>query len=258
MRPSPHLPLFLVLVSGCRRIEPAPVELDALLHYVWTKADAGIDRELAEAIANLHLAVGGDDLAETTEGSVSPLTSEEAQQVGVSLDPSLASGVYTVAPLACSLAGIEAIVADADQGALYPDAYDTFERTYTPDPQGFLDGEQAILTYRSTYATTVLDLTYVARTGGLLRRVPTPAGDALITRAAYEEPASFESSGDHHVDQDYQLEVFWPRGDALLHVYAWWKDSKLAGFEDEQAISQRSLLNYLADWDARTEAICRD
>ena len=43
----PTLALF-----ACRPVDPAPEDLDALLHYFWQKADTGSDAEIAQGFTS--------------------------------------------------------------------------------------------------------------------------------------------------------------------------------------------------------------
>ena len=88
---------MLVLLLACRNIEPAPEDLDGLLHYLWENGRTGDDAQLAEAIENLDAAVG--DFTETTDGVVSRLSTEEADLVSPRgpFDPANAAGITPMA-----------------------------------------------------------------------------------------------------------------------------------------------------------------
>ena len=112
-----------------------------------------------------------------------------------------------------------------------------------------------MLAWNTTYTLTALNTTYTVDTSGFVRRVPEARGrSGILQRAVLDAPAVIE--GNNRFDQDYQLELFWDRGDDVVHLYAIWKDSRYAGFDDESEISQRALLNTSNDWDDQTEAAC--
>lgn len=249
--------VFALLALACKPVDPAPESLDALLHYVWSQLDAGEDAELSDALDNLHAAIDGDTLEERIDGAVTDLSVEGAALVGVDLDPEAASGVFMARVLACDLGLLEEILASEHQEQLYEGVYSNYSREFLSDEEAFLAGTAPRVDWRNTYDTSVLGVDYGAITLGALRRVPeVDDGRAgLISRAVLEEPVVFDG-GQHHLDQDYHLEMYWPRGGELLHVYALWKDQKLLGFDDEGEGTQRIMLNNLSNWDNDTEALC--
>ncbi len=253
----------LLMGSGCRDLEPAPAELDDLLHYLFDKVEFGEDAQLAEALENLHVAVGGDTLEEMQDGLVSHLSVEAVAAVGITdRDPADASGVYMTRPIVCPYPDLLNIVTYQDQHELYVGVYDEHAREYTSSLDDFKSGATHELTWDTVYTGSLLGISYTANSQGYLRRVPDlgdgsmPFGDALFGRIVLGEPAEFAGNAGNHFDQDYQLEVFWPRDDIVLHMYAMWKDSKMAGFEDEGEATQVLMVNALRDWDDGTEQIC--
>ena len=63
---------------ACKKIEPAPEDLDGLAHYFWDKFDEGLDEEIALAVINLEAAID----SEGEEGTTSRLTDESVALIG--------------------------------------------------------------------------------------------------------------------------------------------------------------------------------
>ena len=120
------LPLLVLATVGCRKVVAAPTELDAVLHYLWSHAADGSDREVADGLENAFIALDGDQI-ELVEGSVSDLTAAEAAEVGISLDPAEATGGFVARPVACTMAQIETLLSHTAQDEIY-DAYDAYAR----------------------------------------------------------------------------------------------------------------------------------
>lgn len=267
--------MFLLAVSlgtGCKGVEPAPAELDGLLHYVWQNYDDGPDEALAEAIVNLDAAVGGATLPEATDGSVSRLTAVEAELVGVSdRDPALAPGVYLVNAFACDFAQLQETLSYADQSELYADVYTAYARTFDTPRDAWLDGSADRVDYDIDYTASLLGATYTASSRGALRRVPeldaeqSPFGAFVVQRSYLPTPGAFtDADTNKSMDQDYQLEVYFPRGGTgadtrIVHVYGMWREASFgSGFDMEDEGSQRILLNNLLEWDDTTAALCAE
>lgn len=256
-----------LLVTGCRKIDPAPEALDDLLHYLWTELNEGADDErLAEGIVNLDAAVKAARLEEPEDGTVTPLTRGEAALVGVTdRDPKDAAGVYLVNTYACSRPMLEQILSHAEQDVLYDGVYDSYSRTYDQDQQDFLDGSIDELTWQLEYHSSSIVGAYDARAEALMRRVPeldgelTPWGPILFTRTYMPRPADFENDN-KSMDQDYQLEMYWEREKGqIVHVYGLWRQAFFgSGLSSDDKGVQRILLNNLLDWDETTEQVCAD
>lgn len=141
--------MFVVALAliGCKKVEPAPEDLDGLLHWFWTHFDDGLDEELADGIVNLHEAVDGDALDEHMDGSISRLDDDEIALVGVTdRDAGDAFGLFLVNVYDCDLDQLEDILVHLDQDELYDDAYDSYTRSYTSDADAFADRSETHLT----------------------------------------------------------------------------------------------------------------
>jgi len=253
----------LVLLVGCKKVEPAPREFDALIHYVWEKAEAGSDEELAEAIVNLEAATA--DL-ELPDGSVSRLSDDEIALVGVSGQKGDdAAGLFMTNAFGCGRSDLEASLAYAHQDELHTTTYETYQRTFDNSDSDWLAGRSDVLTWDVDYSVKYLGIEYDAETEGFLRRVPnlddelTPFGSFLVARTYFPKPAVFEGNSDRYFEQDYQLEIYWQQGGETQHVYALWREFDFgASYQSESETAQRLLLNELYKWDDETAEGCEE
>lgn len=264
---SRALPLALLGLSltGCKKLDAAPQELDGLLHWFWRNYEDASDEELAEGAVNLYDAVDADSWEELSEGTVSRLTRDEAAAVGVTdRDPADAPGIFLVNVYQCTLGKLEPILLYKDQDVLYDGVYDRYDREYTSSRADYESRASPTMTWDVEYEATILGSSYTANIEGGLRRVPklddeqSPHGPLVLARTHLPRPAVFEGDGDKSQEQDYQLEIYLSRGDGtLLHVYGMWRQANFgAGFTSEDKGVQTILLNSLADWDTDTEAHC--
>lgn len=256
----------LLATLGCKKVDPAPRELDALLHWFWTEYSEGTDEELAEGIANLYDAVDAANFEELSDGSVSKLTKDEAALVGVTdRNPADASGVYLVNSYACTLGKLQPILLHKAQDELYDGIYDRYERDYTSSRADFEDRVTTTMGWEVEYDASLLGASYTANIVGGLRFLPalddelSPHGPAMLARTHMPQPAEFESDNKSQ-DQDYQIEIWVKRKSGeLLHVYGLWRQADFgSGFTSDDEGVQRILLNNLAAWDDDTEVLCAE
>ncbi|MBW1881289.1 MAG: hypothetical protein JRJ84_23285 [Deltaproteobacteria bacterium] len=251
----------LLACSGCRGVNPAPEDLEGLLHYLWEKYPEGSDAELVDALDNLHLAIGGADLEDTLDGSTAPLTDEEVALAGLDreVDPTETAGLFIVDPFPCDVDTAEAILISTEQDVLY-DVFDDYERTYTTDLDAYLERETSTLLWEVTYTTTIpMAGPYTADLAGGVRRIPhRTLGDFLLIRSVLVEPAEFEHQ-DPVFDQDYRIELFYgPRDGTVIHVEALWRNMHAGLANTDSAAVQRFILNSLEDWDDQTAHWCEN
>jgi hypothetical protein len=257
---------WLMVCGGCKAVEPAPPDLDSLLHEAWAAFDGASDAEAAEVAALLHDVVDGDALEGPVDGSVSRLNAGEAALVGVtSRDPALAAGIYLANVIWCDLDQLSEILVHPQQDELYGGVYDSYSRTYDGDTSAWAAGTSDRVGWDLAYEASVLGASYTANARGDLRRVPkvdsetSPHGAVVYARAFMPAPAVFDTDN-KTMDQDYQLELYWQRAPGeLVHVYGMWRQADWgAGFTSEDASVQRILLNNLADWDETTSELCAE
>lgn len=251
---------------GCRKIEEAPKQLDALLHYLWVAFEENDPDVLAEGVRNLDRAIDAASLEDPEDGTVTSLSKEEAALVGVTdRDPRDAAGVYLNNRFACGRADLEAILTHPDQALIYEGVYDAYARDFEGDRQQFLDGATDELDWTLEYTASILGATYVANSTARLVRLPdagpqvTPWGPVIFARTYMPHPAAFETDN-KSMEQDYQLEVYWERDPGeIVHAYGLWRQADFgSGFTSDDTAVQRIVLNNLADWDTTTEETCAE
>lgn len=251
-------PYLLLAAMGCKAVDPVPADLDGLVHEVWAEADEGDDATLATLLADLADSLDGETLEPPLTGLVSHLDATEIALVGIEgQDPDDATGVFMARPIACDLELLTALVVARRQDEVYTGVYDEYHRTYTSSIDDFNADNSDTITWRSAYTSTVLGVSYDAVTDGCARRVPAldDAPGGLVARAVLQDPATFKGDASY-LDQDYHLEMYWPQGDGVIHVYAMWKDTKMLGFTDEEKGTQNLFLKNMSDWDDGTETLC--
>ena len=253
-----------LFLAGCRQLEPAPKELDRLFPWFFSQVDQAEPEQLAEGFRNLYAAADPGSLDGPIDGT---LTRLHVDDLGTALvdAPKLdrAAGVYMLRPLRCGMQQLQRVLTHGAQDELYPDAYDTYSRTFTSDASAFSQGETDLITWNVEYSATILGKSYTSTVLGALRRVPvldaqqSPHGETVVARAYIPEPASFEKDGTS-LNQDYQIEMYVPMGEVeILHAYGIWREADFgAGIDSEDEGTQRLLLNNLAKWDEETEALC--
>ncbi len=73
--------LVMFALFGCRGVDPAPVELDELVHFMWQNLDAGTPELRHEATINLHAALDGDTFVDAFDGQLTPLCQDSTALV---------------------------------------------------------------------------------------------------------------------------------------------------------------------------------
>ena len=255
-----------VALVACSAPESLPEDLDALVHFGWQNLDEGSSEDLAMAIALMDRAVGAADLEGKYERSLTELSLEEASQVGVNRDPAAAVGLFLARDFVCDMPTLTDIFVTIEQGDLYPEGYDTYDRAYSTDLEAWLSGEEDQLAWDVQYTNSLLGSDYLADVDGLIRRVGgmDPAisvvDSALVSRLTLMEPATFESSDSKSMELNFQLEFFYEREPGrIMHLYASWGHADMgAGITTNDSVVQSLVLDGMSDWDDQTERLCAE
>lgn len=253
--------MWFLVVIACKKVEPAPADLDGLLHQVWQQYDEGTDEVLGEAVVNLDGVVDGANLEEAFDGTISRLSVEEGAQVGVTdRDPTHAAGVFLVNTFDCGFDQLQEILSYPDQSALYDGVYSAYERTFDTPLEDWLAGDDPRVDYDIAYTASMLGAEYEARSRGALRRIEGTSLDGVVVQRSYmPEPGAFAGETNKSMNQDYQLELYWTAGGHVVHAYGMWREADFGGgFDMEGESGQRILLNNLLDWDDDTAALCAE
>jgi len=252
--------LFFLLFVACAKPEPAPADLDGLVHLFFAKYDTATDEELRAAAVNLLPL-----LQEPSRGLVDDLTAEEQATVRVDppRDPADATGMFVAGPIACTLADLEVVNYALDQEGLYEavtgdEEYIAYDRVYESDLAAYEARTDPFLTWRTTYTVQPVMSEYTAEIDGGMRFVPAldGVGPVVMSRSTLPSPATFAGETDDFFDQDYQIDVMLGDGDTSVHVYVAWRNLSSLGLEDESAGVQDLLLNGFEDFDRDTELVC--
>lgn len=257
------LPLLLTL-SACAGVDPAPEDVDGLLHFLWDGWADADDAAMHEAIVNLDGALPIDDLP--TRGGQTRLTADQLASLGLEgNDPSLANGFFVVTELACTVDEVEQIFIALDQPTQYPDAYDDYERVYTSDDAAYRARSTTTLTWDVEIAASPVGFDYIERISGAIRRIgdgedgttELPRGEWFAARTWLTEPAE-EDDDNRSFEQDYQLDVYYETTPGrTVHVYGIWRQIDLGALGDQDSDAVVSItLNNSESWDRRTEELC--
>ena len=255
--------VYLALLVGCEPVEPAPEDLDGAFHWLWTHYEEEDLAAVHDAIGNLGAAAGAESLAELdpVDGALTDITEDEIAVVQMrdAADPSVTAGMYLANTFPCTIERLEEIVIALDQMALYDGAYETYERSYTNDLEAYQVREAPILGWSSEITAETLGATYAETVRGESRWLPDGADGepkAVLARYWMPEEATFDNP-DFLFTQDYQLEIYWERGDGLLvHLYAMWRHMGFGGADTDYESIRCLILNNLGDWDDRTAELC--
>lgn len=261
---QPHMLLVLpLLATGCRQIEPAPKELQALMQFFFTDFETAEDATMAEAFRNFDDVVGGKDL-EYQEGFVDSLSKGDADATGYThADPADAIGLFIVNPVACTIDEMVNLVTMKDQVGTYG-TYDELDRTWVETVPEFESGDSltGMWTDDFHYTNGLLGIDYTATTEGSGRWIPasedyeSPWGDMLVTRRVMVEPA-VNAKDDHSYPQDWRTEIYYERSDGnIVHLAAMWREAQFGNLSHTDEIAQRTMLNGLKDWDSDSEKAC--
>ncbi len=235
-------------------VDPAPEDLDGLVHFLWDHHGVDDDVDWEGAFDNVLATL--DPLDEALTGDLGDLTSEQTAGFSDS-DPAICRGLVVARSYACTLEELAPILYALDQDAQYPDVYTLYERAYTSDLDAFDARSSSTLTWEVTAAAELLGVSYTEDLlGGLHRIEDSAGGPALMARTWMPTPATWESEG-WTWTQDYQVELWLePEPGTLWHVYGLWRDMDLGGLDMDNDGVANTTLDAMADWDDATEELC--
>ena len=245
--------MLLTLLFSCS-VDPAPEDLDGLVHWLWDHHADEDDPGFEEALANLHTAL--DPLEQSLTGDLTDLSAEQTDGYSEE-DPALARGLMLANPFSCTLTDLAPILYALDQDTQYPDAYTDYDRRYTSDLDAFTSGEVDRITWEVTASAEMMAVAYSEDLIGGLREIPEDlGGPALVAWTWIPEPAVFEDDS-RSWSQDYQVEAWIePVPGELWHVYGFWRQLELGGLDMDNDGVASTTLDGMADWDDQTEALC--
>ncbi|HMV68604.1 MAG TPA: hypothetical protein PKA64_17265, partial [Myxococcota bacterium] len=236
----------------------------------WDDFDAGDDARVGEALVAAAAAIDEDALLQDhAEGTPTRLSIEEQALVpldhAVTPDPAKARGLSVTTRYTCAMDQLAAILVFPDQNAIY-DSYDAYSRTFDAPTDRFLAGDEAragwVGEITATIPLGVGTYSYPFRTE--LRRLPLPedhpsSGEAIVARTFMTDAAVWEKDG-RSFPQDYQIEVYWPVGADIVHLYGFWREmdfgASVGTMEDD--LPARITVQQVIVWDDKTEKACAD
>lgn len=257
----------LMVLAACKPVEEGPRDLSTALHDIWALYPEGADDELQAAVDDLSQVIDMEALAEGfLDGAQTRLESAELGVIEMEHDPdpTLATPLYTVTRFACTVAQLQAIIVHADQDSLYPGVYDSYERTFSTDEIAYLSGETHTVAWSSEIAATIFAAgSYEETIRAGARRIPvdpaTWGQDAIILSRTWLPSPAVWSRENRSFAQDYQIEVFFPVGDDLVHTFGMWREMDLGGLgSSEDTAVQRLTVNNMAKWDDNTATLCAE
>lgn len=273
----------LVLAAGCRIPDPAPVEIDEIVQFGFSRYAADEDdlndRTLADAAENLTLwwdendqgselftAVDDTELRDSDLATLNPPSS--------AADAGALFGVMVGRVTDCTLDDIDRLYFIDDQGGLFPENYVSYTRTRTSDFDCFLEDEGGC--EEITWDADVVQETNVIGTivtreftlGSGLRRVSAiPADPAEGTEGEVEarfsrtwmlDPAVMTPViANSDFRQNYQLEIMTPYDGGIIHFYGMWTDLR-SDLNTEAPIFINGYVDGLAETLDALEEHCQD
>lgn len=242
-------------------VEPAPAELDSIIHFLWRNYETATDVQLSEVITNLHTAVEGSTRTMALQRSVSDMTADDLAVVNMGhVNPAQASGMVVVTVITCTPDGADRVVRAPNQGELYDGVYDSYARTFTSDFDAYAQRSTPTLTWRSDIEATLLSNAYTESVLGGVRWVTAEEGNPLrpflVTRTWLPSPAVFDRPGSEW-NQDFQIEAYWQKSPTeVLHLWAMWRQMRIGNLSTDDDSVVELQLSRMLEWDQRTGQLC--
>jgi hypothetical protein len=252
-----------MLLGGCKKVEPAPEELDDLTHFFFLEFD-GEEALLVEGVDNLLAwnEKNGDPAG--VGGSITKIDQRHRDAVGLTSKASFEflTGVYELREHPdCSVEDFSSIYLFKDQPTLFPDEYEDYSRTYDGNEDCFLDQTCDRAEYEIWISDRMigksLEYTLVIQ----LRRLLDADGalSAVVARTWMPSEALVggETDSATFFDQSYQIEVFAPRkGQRSLHHYGLWNSGGVRGFSSDGDFWKNQYLDGVTEWNDHLDRLC--
>ena len=236
--------------------EDAPPTLDEFLHTAWQGYAAEDHDLLGSETAALDPTLNDDEFA--MRGNFTDISSDELGLVDLEWEPNPAdaTGFYVVDTVGCTQSQIEFVLTTLEQDEIYS-SYTEYERNYTTDGDAFFAGDTDVLYWETTYTVDAVIFRYTMSIVGGVQRIDGYFDEPIyVTRTYAPNPADCEGE-DTHFEQDYQIEVFFPRDGSYVHTYAMWRQFGLSadGNQDDEII-HNSILTAMEDYFDNTTEYC--
>ncbi len=255
--------LFAGALAACG-VDDAPKEYNSLVPWMWHSYATASDEELAKGIIALAGASSEVTADSPVKAQIGHLSAADIADLGLSArDVTRARGMFVVTEFNCKLAQLEKIATSLKQQTVYPDAYDSYARTYTSSVDDYFARKTNTLSWATDLKSTQLGTTFSEHLNGGARYLPdlgkeqSPFGAALLQRT-YLAKAATSSDSDKSWDQDYQIDVFVERKPGkILHLFAAWRHINFGWIDTDSDTMVKQMLSAFVDWDTQTEAACK-
>jgi hypothetical protein len=257
-------PIALLLVVGCKMPDPAPTELDELVHFFFSQTDDQEHERILEGADNLvawyQSNAGSEDAV--TGGVISDLSQAQIdalEELEWEPDPSLCAGVFVVSQLSCDLDSAAAISLEPNQTEVFEGNYQSYDRTWDSDPDCYVDGSCDGVDW-----TSIIEDNFVGNLGEMfytmvvkMRRSRDEDGvpSALLIRSVMPDVAE-EDVGFGGFEQSYHLEAYVPNGAGLIHLYGMWSYGWAFESEHDDKMWFDQYLAGLEDFEVQLEDLC--
>ncbi len=249
---------LLLAAAGCAEA-PAPEKITDFSKWLWRNYESADNDALANAIVQLNGTVTEVTADKPLKALITRLDQSDVTLVGLKGEAKLAVGLLAVTESACTLAQVEKIHTSGDPGAVHPDAYKAYKRTFVQSRDDYLAHKLVRLDWdtelTSNYATEKLKggVRFVADAG----KVKSPFGAALVSRTFLKEPAVGSDSSTTW-PQDYQIEAYYERSPGkVVHLFAVWRQADFSGLSTESSFLQNIQMGGFVDWDKEMEKACK-
>lgn len=258
--------LITISMLACKKVEPAPTDIDGLSHFFWQHYDDTDMESLAEGIRNAHTAIDPENLSEALRGSISILSTEELALVGKEEEiPENMSGIFFANIINCPIETVEKGVYALNQDERHEGDYAEYERVYTSDLDSYENRSTPRLSWNTNYTVETIGQRLSVEINGEIVYIDnidaetTPHGSFFLSRGILGDDAYFEGSEDRGMFQDYQLEVYFQLSPTqTVHYFTIWRDMKYTSTIDfSSETMQGFVLDGMISWDEDAEAECQ-
>lgn len=238
-------------VAACRAPPDAPEEFEALSAYLFESLGAEDDAALEAGVDNLAGWLLANAEA-SSEGYTIDLLSQaslDALEVERERDASRLVGgaVTTTGPP--TVEQLTAAILLEDQAEIYPDQYESWQRSYRSDAACFVDGScDEVIVDNDTVTRLPLGLRLASKNTAQYRWVDAGIGRAMLTRSWLREPSRSEPNLLQLEDQLF-LAVNVPTEHGLIRLQAVWADAEIVGVDLPEATALNLLVDGMRDQD---------
>ena len=246
MRNSLLFCLFVVTLSGCKRLPEAPAKLEDLCAFLfehYTDEDTGY---LEQGLINLDVWLE-NNFQETQEGYfVDKMRKRGAEElVGREVDCENLVGVSSAYDIRHPLDDVMNVVLKHDQADVYS-TYESVERTYDPKPACFLAETCEEITYKQdSVSNYAMNLRADVTLEGQFRRVPFGDGTAIIRRI-WMTRSEF-NFGWLNLDESFNLIVTLDKGDYTRRLESIWVVTKMGEAPVPEALAMQLTLDTIQE-----------